>query len=104
MTELHDPDRVPTRLVVVASIIVVIAILASIGAAFLVGGHWLRETMRTDEPPAQIETSVFREQTEAERDRTAAADHLTRYGWVDRDRAIVHVPLEVAIELYLEAR
>ncbi len=34
--------------------------------------------------------------------RVEAEAHLEAYGWVDEEAGIVHVPIDVAIDLYLE--
>lgn len=101
----QEPDRVPRGLVRVAALVVVVGIVASIGATLLIGRGSLGEVVRVEtRAPANIETIPFGLETEAELRIRLARQRLARYGWVDRQRGIVHIPIEHAIDRYLEER
>jgi hypothetical protein len=101
----QEPDRVPRGLVRFSAAAVAIAIAASAGATLLLARGSLGEVMRVDSrPPARLDVQLFELGTEAERLSRLADERLRSYGWIDRGRGLVHVPLDVAIELYLEER
>ena len=98
----QEPDLVPRNLIRESALVLGIAIAACIGATLLLGGHRLFAHVPVDTaPPARLDTELFQDQTEAERAKVAAAERLKQYGWVDRARGIIHIPIDVAIEQYL---
>jgi hypothetical protein len=98
----QEPDRIPRGLTRIAAVVIGIMIGASIGATELIGPARIGETMWIGALPApQIETTPFRMISAPEREARRAATVLQQYGWVDRSRGVIHVPLEVATELYL---
>lgn len=62
---------------------------------------WYRDVPREVEA---VELSPFSSPRDAELEQRAAREHLRSYGWVDQRRGLVHVPIEVAFELYLGRR
>lgn len=99
----QEPDRVPSRPIRVSVIVIAIAIAGSIGAVVLLAGPDLGEVVRPRvAPPERIDTQVFPLETPAEHARFDADVRLHAYGWVDRAHGIVHVPLDVATDLYLQ--
>ena len=56
------------------------------------------------EDVSHVEAQVFARETAAERSARQARARLYSYGWVDRQRGIVHVPVEAAMRLYLDER
>jgi hypothetical protein len=101
----QEPDRVPRGVVRISAVVVAAGIAASVGATLLLARGSLGEVLRAPPaPPARIDVRLFGLETEAERQYRLADERLRRYGWVDRGRGLVHVPLDVAIELYLEER
>ena len=101
----QEPDRVPRGLVRVSAVAVAVAIAASVGAVLLLGRGGLGEMGRVDSrPPENLDVELFQLEAPGERMRRLGDDRLGRYGWVDRARGLVHVPLDVAIELYLQER
>jgi hypothetical protein len=108
----QEPDRVPAGLITAVIGIVIVAI--GIGVALM---HWI-EDYETAEvngdpkaPAEQIgaipnqvntsETPPFTVEAQGLDDNARADAWLGSYGWVDRQRGIVHVPLDAAYELYL---
>jgi hypothetical protein len=92
----------------------VIGLIVTIGCAVGVAA-WLGASWRAgfgDEPysggavigpPREVDgtpMSLFSDPDPPE--ATVAEDQLTSYGWVDEERGIVRVPIDVAIDLYLE--
>jgi hypothetical protein len=101
----QEPDRVPRGLLRVSAVAVAIGIAASIGATLLLARGSLGEVMRVESrPPARLDARLFGLPTDAELLERRADERLRGYGWVDRGRGIVHVPLDVAIELCLGER
>jgi hypothetical protein len=99
----QEPDIVPRRPLTVAAIAIAVGIAVSAIVAVLLGGRYIPS--RGDPALApRIDRELFEIPTGAERDARAAEARLRRYGWVDRERRIVHVPLDVATEMYLKAR
>ena len=99
----QESEEVPPRLLRVFAIAIGVAIVLSILVTLVIGRGSLGEVMReVSSPPANIETRVFPLETDQERSQRETAERLRSYGWVDRDRGLVHVPLDVAIELYLK--
>jgi hypothetical protein len=100
----QEIDQVPPRIIRRSALIVTIAIIVSIGATVLLeGGHVVDSVVIDTTRPERIETTPFPLASEAEKMRAAAELRLDTYGWADRARATIHVPLEVAIDQYLGA-
>lgn len=98
----QEPDRVPPRLVRRAALVLGVMIAGSVGATELLGPNELGETDRLqDWRAAQIEIAPFQVRGAPEIAARRAALTLQQYGWVDRSRGLIHVPLDVAIEIYL---
>jgi hypothetical protein len=51
-----------------------------------------------------VEQDPFALAFRGERDRAARLEHLDGYGWIDRERGIVHLPIGRAMDLYLKGR
>jgi hypothetical protein len=49
-----------------------------------------------------VEQQMFGLADRGERERTAKLRQLRSWGWIDRDRGIVHMPIERAMELTVE--
>jgi hypothetical protein len=101
-----EPDRIASRVVtyVLASTIVVIALSA--GAIVLVlggasgGGRSAIAEVREAPPPA----SPFDGPTPLELEQRARAVRLDSWQWADRKRGTVLVPVEIAIDRYVDDR
>jgi hypothetical protein len=68
------------------------------------GGRWARAGTAGERVPPEvnaIETGTFRAQAQGIELNRRTEAYLSTYGWVDRNRGIVHVPLDVAFDLYL---
>jgi len=101
----QEPDRVPHRPLVTSAVVVLVAIAASVAVVILLAGRNLGlalDNIATQPTPsARIETEPFAVETASERLQRAAVERLETWGWVDRTAGRIHVPLDVAIEIYL---
>ena len=100
----QEPDRVPLRPVRWSAVLVAAAIVVSIVATLVLAHRRLTEPAIADRRPAQIDSTLFLAPTEAEQLRFQADLRIDTYGWADRTRGLIHVPLDVAIDHYLEAK
>jgi hypothetical protein len=103
----QEPDHVPRRVLLQSTAVVVVAVIASILAALWLARSQVGEelTPASTEVPQPLDATLFDLMTPAELARRSAGIHLTSYGWVDKARGIIHVPIAVATERYLsEAR
>lgn len=104
-----EPDRIPRRPIIEGAVVTVIVTSACVLATWWIGDCGavsLRapHTAVQGSAPTQVnavEAELFDELTSGELDRLARRRRLESYGWVDPDRGIVHVPIELAIERYL---
>lgn len=99
----QEPDRVPAKPLAWSAGTIIVAIIASLGGtAWLIQGA-ITDALRVDEAhPDRIESTMFTTPAPAEALAGEAHAKLTTYGWVDRSRNTIRVPLDVAIEHYLE--
>jgi hypothetical protein len=98
----QEPDEIPRGLVARSTVLIALGIAVSVGATLLLAGPDLGAPVRIESrPPARLDVLPFYLPTPAERAQAAAAARLRSYGWADRARGTIHVPLDVAIELYL---
>lgn len=113
----QEPDLIPSN-AVVASILGVIAAIA-IGCVIAQGiAAWRTAALRSDASAAAermqgippevvppevnaIETLPFSVDAQGLASHQVAEAQLSGYGWVDRGRRILHVPIEVAFDVYL---
>ena len=72
--------------------------------AYLLGGSHEQPAppMRSD--INGIETSTFATEAQGLAEHRTEAQRLSTYGWVDRDKGVIHVPIDVAFELWLAQR
>lgn len=110
----QEEDRLPRRpllLVAAAGLVVTaIGILTAWG---------ITDCRSVDRPRAAYETGVggelpeevnaveielFADEGPARRQWRGESERLTRFGWVDREHGIVHIPIDRAIDLYLSRR
>lgn len=113
----QEPDLVPSNLVVAVILGVIIAIAIGCLAASAIAA-WrtaeqrsnpsaLSERMRGVPPevvPPEVnamETVPFTVEAQGLTSHQVAETWLSGYGWVDRGRRIVRVPIDVAFDVYL---
>lgn len=49
-----------------------------------------------------VDQRMFAQERRAQELRRAQKERLSSYGWVDRERGVIHLPIERAMELLLE--
>jgi hypothetical protein len=106
----QQEDSLGGRVLFAAGVGVIVAVASSALAAAWLGASW-----RADfgggpysggaviGPPREVDgtpMALFADPDPPE--ATTAEEHLTSYGWVDEERGIVFVPIDVAFDLYLE--
>lgn len=108
----QEPDAVPSGLVTAIIGLVIVAIGVAVVIMRGMETHRTRElrgdprasaVQRTGVPGEvnAMETAPFALEAQGIMDHELAGLRLGRYGWVDRARQIVHVPIGVAFDLYL---
>ncbi len=108
----HPPqerDLVPGRPIGAIAIGVVVSTIAGVLAAYGIGrcdARDLEDERSSQRPrvPAEVnamETVPFAVEAQGLEMNRAAAAYLSRYGWIDRERGIVHIPIEAAFEVVL---
>lgn len=113
----QEPDLLPSNLVVAAILGVIVAIV--IGCVIARGiATWRTAALRGDASAAAermqgvppqvvppdvnaIETLPFSVEAQGLASHQVAEAWLSGYGWVDRGRRILHVPIGVAFDAYL---
>jgi hypothetical protein len=113
----QEPNVVPSNLLVAAILGVIVAI--AIGCVIAHGiATWRTAALRSDASAAAermqgvppevvppevnaIETLPFSVEAQGPASHQVAETQLSGYGWVDRGRRIIHVPIEVAFDVYL---
>lgn len=108
----QEPDAIAGRPLAKAGLLVLLALLVSLPVTWLLGECGGRRTLEIESLSPVTVSSVGRleldlyapVQTTIEQDRAADQQRLTSWGWVDRSARRAHVPLSVAIELYLARR
>jgi hypothetical protein len=97
----QESDLVPARPNRWSAIVFAGAIALSILATFVLVRRLHAPSESVAARPVQIDATPFVLATEHEHLRAAADRRLDSYGWVDRARGTIHVPLDIAIERYL---
>lgn len=92
--------------VVVATIVgvLVAAGLERCRARELGGERYLGEQPGTGSDVGMVRTRLFTVEAQGLDEHARAAARLRSYGWTDRARGIVHIPIDAAATLYLERR
>ena len=106
----QEADLIPGKAVIAVGVGVVVSIVIGCLIAYGIADCHSRElgVVWRGEPPAQVpgevnamETRVFTTEAQGLDMHRQAAARLSSYGWVDRNREIVHVPIETAFGLLL---
>jgi hypothetical protein len=103
----QEPDGVPHRPVlwVLAGVLVSVALCAAVAWVLAGTRPGPRRSGAGVQPDVNaIETSPFGACAQGVEDRERAETWLQSYGWVDRRAGLVHIPIERAIDIYLERR
>ena len=74
---------------------------AALSVAYLLGGSH-RQSIQAMQPDINaIETSPFSTEAQGFDEHRSEEGRLSSYGWVDRNKRVIHVPMNVAFELWL---
>ncbi|HEX3760027.1 MAG TPA: hypothetical protein VHW23_15030 [Kofleriaceae bacterium] len=114
---LQEPDLVPSNAVVAAILGVIVAIVVGCVIAHGIVAWRTAELHGDASAPAErlrgvppevvppdvnaMETLPFSVEALGLASHQVAEDWLASYGWVDRGRRTVHVPIDVALDTYL---
>jgi hypothetical protein len=91
MRGIGDPQSTPTAFYVTAGVLIVITAILGVQAFFLHSQQEL-ERERIVEPAYREATTVQRSQDEL----------LNSYGWSDEERTAVRIPIDEAMDLFVE--
>jgi hypothetical protein len=105
-----EPDRVDQRFVVAAGLATFVITVLCCAVAWLVlrgssskAAIAVVHQLRAERPPAEvnwIEANLL-EGKPARPPMTDEQHHLSSFGWSDRARGVIHIPVERAFDLYL---
>jgi|GEM_PF-6301305 len=107
MNEIEQDTQAPFRAPVVRSTVVVLGVILASVLVVLGSLVWLRGHTHATERDAwrrvpdqvsALELKGFVTPPALAKDRA----RLRQFGWVDRKKHLVHVPIDVAMELYLK--
>lgn len=108
----QEPDVLPGRAITGVGLGVVLATALGVVSVFAIGRCRSRElgedwvpTVRPQITGADvnaIETAPFSVEAQGLDEHRREDARLGAYGWIDRAHHIVHVPIDVAIELYVQ--
>jgi len=107
-TDQQEADVVESRSVLVVMAGVIVATVIGVWIAWLLLGRGEEQVEGARRgagiPPevSAMETGTFSDRAQGLETHQAAERWLSAYGWVDRDRGLVHIPIETAMKLYLE--
>jgi hypothetical protein len=103
-----EPDTEDRRSVVLSTLVVIATVLLCGAIVRVITPRAPRAHARaatiTAHPfaPSGVEdASLFSTTVAGERRTRESRERLQTYGWVDRTRGIVHIPIEVAMQLYI---
>lgn len=114
MRVTQEPDVIADRVILTVVVVSIAVTAVGVGVAWAlhepkpsVAGREDTAVMKPQVVPAEVnamETTFFNERVNVPPPRWGGAKALESYGWVDRDRGLVHIPINRAIELWLERR
>lgn len=107
----QQADRVHARAIGGVMIGFLISTALGVAVAWGLESCWSSELGRSRRTTAQvppeinaIETRPYSVEAQGIDDNQQAESWLSSYGWIDRKSRVVHIPIETAIDLYLDGR
>lgn len=106
----QESDQIPGRGVTGTVLGTVLVIVVSVVIAFSIARCRTTSLGRGAFPPAaatipgevnQLETRVFAVEAQGLAGHVRAMRYLESYGWINPEKRLVHVPIDVAMRLYL---
>lgn len=101
------PDHLARRKIMAVTMASIVTMLVSLGVAWTLLERWGREPAAGPSPPAPPTIGML-EQTlviDTQRGldlRKQQEASLHRWGWVDRDAGVAHIPIDRAIDLFVD--
>lgn len=100
----HQTEDVPGRPIAIT----IVATIVTIAACFVVVWLLLGRRLESDNTAQTFETvppsPPFETHTALEQVREAQHDELEHWTWADREHRVVRVPIDIAIDRYLQQR
>lgn len=109
----QEEDRVPGKKVIVIAAGVAVVSAAYILAAWAIGscrtealapGGYVETARVVPDEVNAMEMTLFDTVLAPELDVREQRAYLGSFGWIDPERGIAHIPIDLAIDLYLEER
>jgi len=105
---VQEPDRLASRAIGMVAAVTIAVTLFGVAVAWVILKLRASPEARHDAARARsrieevngIEMGLYARAQPSER-RAPAIARLNSYGWVDRNAGVVHIPIELAFELYL---
>lgn len=108
----QEGDVLPRKKVLIVAAALIVLSAAGVLVAYLLLAAWAgteatRRAQITLEPlrraTRELPLQLYEERAEAAPPPPSADwQALQRFGWVDRERRVVHIPISVAMKLYLD--
>ena len=112
-TNQQEPDRIASRPVLTVVLATIVATAIGVLVAWWLEIGQLAQ-IRGDLPPTRpaqvptevnaMETAPFARRAQGLETNQAAEAWLGSWGWLDRERGLVHMPIDTAIDLYLSGQ
>lgn len=97
----QEADAVSGGFIARIALGVVVTMVCALVIAYLLGGSH-RQGVTVVRPDINgIEMSPFATEAQGLAEHQHEEEQLSTYGWIDRDKRIVHVPIHVAFDLWL---
>jgi hypothetical protein len=97
----QEADTISARSIARIAIGVVATMAAALFVAYLLGGSHRQPTPVVAPDINGIEMSPFAVEAQGLAEHQREEQRLAKYGWIDRDKRVIHVPIDVAFDLWL---
>jgi hypothetical protein len=97
----QEADAISGRFIARNAVGVVMTMAAALFVAYLLGGSHRHPAPAVAPDINGIEMSPFATEAQGLAEHRSETHQLTTYGWIDRDKRVVHVPITVAFDLWL---
>ena len=97
----QEADAISGGFVARIALGVVVTMACALVVAFLLGGSHRQPTQALPPDINGIETSTFATEAQGLAEHRSEEHQLSTYGWIDRDKRVIHVPITVAFDLWL---
>lgn len=97
----QEADLISAVFIARVALGVVGTMVVALVVAYLLGGSHTQPTPTIRPDINGIETSTFATEAQGLAEHHTEEQRLSTYGWIDRDKRVVHVPIDVAFDLWL---